>query len=603
MKRPWQIAVVFGLCLAVVLAAMAWTSRQVLRLDRAQAEAAAQAVHEENIRSALYHMELAVLPLLAQEASHRYFEYASFYAPDRAYTQMLANVRAGEVLVRSPILVQGSPVVLLNFQIDPNGTLTSPQVPVGRLRDLAVPGLTSREAIEAAAARLAELEPQISRTQLTENLPRPEDRPAPTAVAVWNQRQVPLVGPNSVVSNSVANMSQAERSQIDFQNRNRAAQMAANTAGMPEQQLMPLVNINRELGDVQEGAVQAVWLGDKLLMARRVLVSGREYLQGAWLDWPALRERLLAEVVELLPQADLVPERGPVTPETQGRMLAALPVRLVPGPMDAPAAEGLSPLVLSLLAAWVGAGLAAAAVAVLLWKAVALSERRAAFVSAVTHELRTPLTTFRMYSEMLAGDMVPDEAKRRRYLGTLRVEADRLTHLVENVLSYARIERKPMRSRLEPIAVTDLVGRSRQRLADRAAQAGMELVVEIPEAVGAASVRADPSAVEQILFNLVDNACKYAARAADRRIHLAADVGGRDVRLMVCDHGPGIETNEGRRLFRPFTKSARDAANSALGVGLGLALSRRLAREMGGNLTLDPGPRDGACFILCLPSA
>ena len=239
----------------------------------------------------------------------------------------------------------------------------------------------------------------------------------------------------------------------------------------------------------------------------------------------------------------------------------------------------------------------------LLWKAVSLSERRAAFVSAVTHELRTPLTTFRMYSEMLAGDMVPDEAKRLRYLNTLRIEADRLTHLVENVLSYARLERKPMRRRLEPVPLADLVGRARGRLADRAAQAGMELVTEVPEAAGAFKVLADPSAAEQILFNLVDNACKYAARAADRRIHLVVEAGSGGARLTVCDHGPGISATEARRLFRPFTKSARDAANSAPGVGLGLALSRRLAREMGGDLKIEPAAGAGACFVLHLPAA
>ena len=72
---------------------------------------------------------------------------------------------------------------------------------------------------------------------------------------------------------------------------------------------------------------------------------------------------------------------------------------------------------------------------------VALSERRAAFVSSVTHELRTPLTTFRMYADMLARGMVPDAERRQQYLETLRTEAERLTHLVENVLSYARLER------------------------------------------------------------------------------------------------------------------------------------------------------------------
>jgi signal transduction histidine kinase len=276
--------------------------------------------------------------------------------------------------------------------------------------------------------------------------------------------------------------------------------------------------------------------------------------------------------------------------------------------------------------------LAGVAVAVLLWGTVALSERRAAFVSAVTHELRTPLTTFRMYSEMLAGGMVTDDAKRLRYLDTLRRESERLGHLVENVLAYARLERGRASARAETVPLADLVDRVRGRLADRAQQAGFEFVVEgagaaeappadaspgdaraDPDRLAAAGsaasgvgnagtiVRADPSAVEQILFNLVDNACKYAAGAADKRIHLVAVAAGDRAALEVCDHGPGLSARDARRLFRPFSKSARQAAHSAPGVGLGLALSRRLAREMGGDLTLIPRPDDGACFALFLP--
>ena len=209
------------------------------------------------------------------------------------------------------------------------------------------------------------------------------------------------------------------------------------------------------------------------------------------------------------------------------RLLAALPVQLVPGPAPALPPHGPSPLVVSLAVAWIGVLVAGLAVGLLLWQAVALSERRAAFVSAVTHELRTPLTTFRMYSEMLSGGMVTDEAKRRRYLDTLRIEANRLTHLVENVLSYARLERGRARGRVETVRLDDLVGRVRERLSERAAQAGMQLVTEMPDGSGAAGVRADVSAVEQILFNLVDNACKYAATAADRRLHLVAEAAGR----------------------------------------------------------------------------
>ena len=111
------------------------------------------------------------------------------------------------------------------------------------------------------------------------------------------------------------------------------------------------------------------------------------------------------------------------------------------------------------------------------WR-VSLSERRAAFVSAVTHELRTPLTTFRMYAEMLSEDMVPDETARRGYLQTLRVEAERLTHLVANVLAYARLERGALTGRIERITVERLLEVATHRLSERAAQAGFTIEVD-----------------------------------------------------------------------------------------------------------------------------
>lgn len=112
---------------------------------------------------------------------------------------------------------------------------------------------------------------------------------------------------------------------------------------------------------------------------------------------------------------------------------------------------------------------------------------------------------------------------------------------------------------------------------------------------------ADPGAVEQILFNLVDNACKYGV-GGTRRIEINCELDGK-ARISVRDFGPGISRTEAARLFQPFRKSAQQAANSAPGVGLGLALSRRLARAMGGELALDAHVRDGCRFTLTLPAA
>ena len=639
MNRPWQIGRVFVACLAVVLAALGWTSHQVLRLDR-------QATQEEAVRLALWRMESALVSLVAQEATRPYFEYSPFYSPDRAYARMYNNEAGkGEVLIPSAILVQSSPYIRLHFQIGPDGALTSPQAP-GETGAKGSPALayTTRDEIEKAEARMAHLKPLLDAAKLAADLPGPADRPLPATVlalganaqmlnpqALANQAANPnfdaqnpalqqQAQPNQPFQQEAIPQGQAWRNIKEYQAREQTFQRMASNAGLNTLNPNNDANFNRyaALGDVREGVMKAVWINGELVLARRVSIGGREYIQGAWLDWPAIRAWLLESVKDLVPQADLAPVRPEAAAERSsrrsgdtrtlmasadayeepGRLLATLPVRLVPGLVSAEAEEGLSPLRLSLIVAWVCVVLAGAAVAVLLWGTVALSERRAAFVSAVTHELRTPLTTFRMYSEMLAGGMVADEAKRLRYLDTLRRESERLVHLVENVLSYARLERGRARGRSEMVALADLVGRIGPRLAERAQQAGFQVVIENG---GDATVRADPSAVEQILFNLVDNACKYAAGAADKHIHLVAEAaGGRGV-LKVCDHGPGISARDAKRLFRPFSKSARDAANSAPGVGLGLALSRRLARDMGGDLTLVPRPGDGACFALSLP--
>ena len=268
-------------------------------------------------------------------------------------------------------------------------------------------------------------------------------------------------------------------------------------------------------------------------------------------------------------------------------MLAALPVRLVPGdvPLDpqqwptlpslsdlfTPSVDRpLSPVLVSLGTAWIGMLLAAAAVAGLLAGVMRLSERRASFVSAVTHELRTPLTTFQMYAEMLAEGMVPDQQQQRQYLDTLRKESLRLTHMVENVLAYARLERGRVNGRIETLSLDELLAPVRQRLAARAAQAGMELVVEAENGSGETLVRANPSAVEQVLFNLVDNAGKYAAVAVDRRLHLSLQPNGRTAELRLRDHGPGVSAaaqsgSSTRSRSRPTKR--RTGAGRGLGPG------------------------------------
>jgi hypothetical protein len=472
MKRARATWAGFGLCALVLTAGMGWMTLTAVRLDRARSEARRQAALEENVRLALWRMDSAMSAILARESARPYFSYTAFSPAERAYTRMFAEIRRGDVLVSSPVLAAVPEHVLLHFQVAPDGEVTSPQVPVGNMRDLAEATYPIHDRINASIAQLDVLHASLSREDLLALLPREEPAsprsPAPLTMA-------PPI-------RAAAKGQQALMNSMEWQARAQSSQQAGAVPLVPP-------------GDVRVGPMAAAWAGDLLLLARRVTVNGEVYVQGCWLDWPGIRRSLLSGIGDLLPEARLVPA-PPGLAEPQSRMLSALPVRLVPGDLPEATAAGWSPIRLSLLLAWGSALLAGAAVFVLLRGAVALSERRADFVSAVTHELRTPLTTFRLYTEMLAEGMVPDEKTRSSYLQTLRAEADRLGNLVENVLAYARLERGRPHGTVEEIALGRLIGGMADRLSARAARAGMELVPSFGEGAGEAHVRASPSAIE-----------------------------------------------------------------------------------------------------------
>ena len=228
-----------------------------------------------------------------------------------------------------------------------------------------------------------------------------------------------------------------------------------------------------------------------------------------------------------------------------------------------------------------------------------LSERRASFVSAVTHELRTPLTTFRLYSDMLSNGAVREE-KKPAYLNVLSREADRLSHLVENVLAFSKIERGSARSEVAETDLNALLETFVERFSSRLDAAGLSLDFKPAPST---QVKLDASALEHILFNLIDNAAKYASSSVPPVVSMETEIRDDEITISISDHGPGITGAECRRIFRPFHKSAKKAAETKPGVGLGLALSRRLAKSMNGSLGCHPR-RDrtpGAVFTLKLP--
>jgi len=304
-----------------------------------------------------------------------------------------------------------------------------------------------------------------------------------------------------------------------------------------------------------------------------------------------------------------------------------MPAVLAPGPLPEAGSPSLTPLRATLAVSWVLVLAAIGTVAVVLRAAMDLSRRRGKFVSAVTHELRTPLTTFRMYSDMLVEGMVLGEQARREYLATLRDESDHLSRLVENVLTYARIEQgRELPARRDRLTVDELIARATVRPAERARRAGAKLSIDLRNAdaepspdlapgVASVVVATDVGAVEQIVGNLIDNAVRYAV-PVDSRVDILISLDSPAVNrkavpgmlcICVADHGPGVEAKDADRIFRPFVRGpggVRAGQNTVVqGVGLGLAISRQLARHLGGDLKLCGPDGRGARFVLLLPIA
>lgn len=222
------------------------------------------------------------------------------------------------------------------------------------------------------------------------------------------------------------------------------------------------------------------------------------------------------------------------------------------------------------------------------------AERKTSFVSNVSHELKTPLTTIRLYAEMLGEDRVTDAEKRRTYLDTIVGESHRLTRLVNNVLDFSRLEQHRRRYAFERLPLAEWLGGLLEAHRPRCAGAGIRLESRLPaEDVG---IRADRDAAEQIVLNLLDNAMKYAGAGV---IEVEAGRGA----LRVLDRGPGVPPALRERIFEKFYRIDKSLTSAVPGTGLGLSIARRLARDMGGDLTCSPRAGGGACFEWTLAAA
>ena len=229
------------------------------------------------------------------------------------------------------------------------------------------------------------------------------------------------------------------------------------------------------------------------------------------------------------------------------------------------------------------------------------SERKSQFLASMSHELRTPLNAIIGLTEMMVTNASRfGTEKALEPLRRVNAAGTHLLSLINEVLDLSKIEAGKLELNPEPVNVARLIDEVIGTAGQLAEKNQNRLVVEVQENLGA--LNADSMRLKQILLNLLSNACKFTKQGqVALRVRKVAD--GHDwVELAVADTGIGLTVEQQAKLFQEFTQADSLTARRYGGTGLGLALSRNLARMMGGDVTLTSEPGKGSVFTVRLPS-
>jgi len=225
------------------------------------------------------------------------------------------------------------------------------------------------------------------------------------------------------------------------------------------------------------------------------------------------------------------------------------------------------------------------------------------FLAVMSHELRTPLNAIRGYAELLEMEIAgPLTTEQRGSVAKIRRSDQHLLSLIEDLLSFARIDAGKLEYRYDTIPLASLTERL-MILVDPVVDAKDLAFKSEIDSASCVQIHADPDKTVQILSNLLMNAVKFTP--AGGRISLASDTGTRGgkevVHLHVRDTGRGIPADKIDAIFEPFVQVERGLTRTTEGIGLGLAISRSLARDMGGDLSVVSNIGSGSIFTLTLP--
>ena len=226
-----------------------------------------------------------------------------------------------------------------------------------------------------------------------------------------------------------------------------------------------------------------------------------------------------------------------------------------------------------------------------------LDRARSAFIASASHELKTPLSGIKLMAENMLLDPAMPEALRSEFLSDINAETDRLTALISDLLTLVQIDSRGMQLNASDFDLADSAESTLRRLTPQAASRGIDLTLE---KLADATVHADLMKIEQVIYNLTDNAIKYTPDGGSVSLEVSVSDIGAYVR--VRDTGIGIPPADQPHVFDRFFRVDKARSRSSGGTGLGLAIVKDIVTLHGGDITVESTEGQGTVFTLYLPA-
>lgn len=227
-----------------------------------------------------------------------------------------------------------------------------------------------------------------------------------------------------------------------------------------------------------------------------------------------------------------------------------------------------------------------------------LERMRTEFVANVSHELRTPLTSIKGFVETLLDGAIEDKMLARHFLDVINEESERLTRLINDLLTLSRLEEKDAGVNKGPVEMAKVINSVVSMMSPRLKEKNLELTTDITD--GLPVIQADKDMVGQLLINLLDNAVKYTPEGG--RIKVEAQPVQQGIKVVVGDTGIGIPEESLPRLFERFYRVDKARSREMGGTGLGLAIVKHILELHGGSIEVKSTPGRGTAFTFYLPA-